>query len=173
MADEVHARSTGNSIEGEQMTANTFAQAYTQGYRRTTEFLLSRGVNRDAASDLAQGAWARAWERIHQLRDETAVLSWVNTIALRLHFQSFRNSGKEEPLQPYHLARLTIKQNLAAIDVSRILPRCRPADRKLLNDYMQGTSTDEIAQSTKASPTAIRIRLMRARRAARQLCPTS
>ena len=56
---------------------------------------------------------------------------------------------------------------MAAIDVARILRMCRPRDRILLEQQMSGLTAEEIAQKQGVTKTAIRIRLMRARRAAR------
>jgi len=55
----------------------------------------------------------------------------------------------------------------AAIDAERILRRCRSADRRLLEQQMQGATTQEIAQRQGATEATVRIRLMRARRAAK------
>ena len=57
--------------------------------------------------------------------------------------------------------------NLAAIDVARILKICRPCDRLLLEQQMRGVTAEEIARKQGVTETAIRIRLLRARRAAR------
>jgi DNA-directed RNA polymerase specialized sigma24 family protein len=57
--------------------------------------------------------------------------------------------------------------DMAAIDVARILRFCRPRERQLLELQMQGATTEEIARDSGVTETAIRIRLMRARRAAR------
>jgi len=57
--------------------------------------------------------------------------------------------------------------NLAAIDLARILKFCCPRDRALLEMQMQGDTAEEIAQKQGVTETAIRIRLLRARRAAR------
>jgi DNA-directed RNA polymerase specialized sigma24 family protein len=57
--------------------------------------------------------------------------------------------------------------NLAAIDISRILKVCRPSERVLLEQQMHGVTAEEIAKKQGVSETAIRIRLLRARSAAR------
>jgi DNA-directed RNA polymerase specialized sigma24 family protein len=59
--------------------------------------------------------------------------------------------------------------DLAAIDVARILDFCRPSDRALLQQQLHGVTTKEIADRHGATETAIRIRLLRARRTARAL----
>jgi DNA-directed RNA polymerase specialized sigma24 family protein len=61
----------------------------------------------------------------------------------------------------------TVGIDFAAIDIARILTFCRPSDRHLLEQSMSGVTTAEIAREQGASDTAIRIRLLRARRDAR------
>jgi transposase-like protein len=54
--------------------------------------------------------------------------------------------------------------NLGAIDLGRFLEWCRPSDRQLFEDYLQGYPIEEIARRQGISYTAVRIRLLRARR---------
>jgi DNA-directed RNA polymerase specialized sigma24 family protein len=55
--------------------------------------------------------------------------------------------------------------NLAAIDVRRILKCCKQNDRLVLQwHYLQGYKVQEIARKQGWTETAVRIRLLRARR---------
>jgi len=57
------------------------------------------------------------------------------------------------------------RMNVAAIDVSRILESCKPNDRAVLEGhYIEGYKVQEIARQFGWSETAVRIRLLRARR---------
>jgi DNA-directed RNA polymerase specialized sigma24 family protein len=57
------------------------------------------------------------------------------------------------------------RMNVAAIDVKRILSSCKPNDRVVLEGhYIEGYKVQEIAQKNGWSETAVRIRLLRARR---------
>jgi DNA-directed RNA polymerase specialized sigma24 family protein len=154
------------------MNSTDFAQSYEDGLPRTKRFLFSMGFQEDAIPDLAQAAWSRAWERLGQLRDENRLLSWVNAIALNEARRNLRDSKASVPFGPLH--ERTANLNTAAIDVATILDLCDPGDREILQAQLQGISSTEIAQMKQVSPTAIRIRGLRARRAARELCePTS
>jgi DNA-directed RNA polymerase specialized sigma24 family protein len=147
------------------MTKEAYGQAYQTGYALTVRFLLSRGVQRDLASESAQAAWVRGWERVSQLRDENMVLTWVNTIALNIYRRLIR---KESPQTPPKFPEKTVGIDMAAIDVAKILTFCRPCDRLLLEQqYLNGVSIGEIARDHGVTETAIRIRLLRARRDAR------
>jgi RNA polymerase sigma factor (sigma-70 family) len=148
------------------MTREAYETAYQDGLRHTLRFLLSRGVDRDNAEDISQAAWMRGWERLSQLRNDEMIYTWVNTIALNLYRRSIRQEKRCQDLGDYTATKGTL--NWAAIDLARILRFCRPPDRQLLEAQMDGSTAKEIAEEHGVSQTAIRIRLLRARRAARK-----
>ena len=152
------------------MNATLFGDAYVQGLKRTLHFLLSRGVPHDVAPDIAQSAWLRGWERREQLRDESMIFSWINSIALNHFRRTLRGRRREEELRPAHYDIRATELNEAAIDIARIVDACTPKDRDLLQAQLLGITAKELANTGDISQTAIRIRLMRARRSARQLC---
>lgn len=148
------------------MTVEEYGQAYQRGFDLTVRFLLSRGAWRDIADEAAQAAWVRGWERLGQLRNQSLVVTWVNSIALNV----YRSLLRKEPLKQAlgKSCEKTVAIDLAAIDVARILKFCRPRDRSILvQQYVKGLTTGEIAQAYGVTETAIRLRLLRARRDAR------
>ena len=146
------------------MTNTAFGEAYRTGFERTVRFLTSRGAPRDGALEAAQAAWVRGWERLNQLRNEEMVLTWVNSIALNVYRGVVRRQALTQPLPELHSK---FKIDLCAIDLDRVLKFCRPCERTLLEQQMQGVTTQEIARDHGVTETAIRIRMMRARRAVR------
>jgi DNA-directed RNA polymerase specialized sigma24 family protein len=146
------------------MTRDGYGLAYQKGFTLTVRFLLSRGAQREYAMEVAQSAWVRGWERLHQLRDEATVVTWVNTIALNAYRRVMRREAPSQEL-PDVVSPNGI--DIAAIDVHRILNYCRPAERVLFEQQMSGATTEEIARKQGVTETAIRIRLLRARRATR------
>jgi RNA polymerase sigma factor (sigma-70 family) len=144
------------------MTREGYGEAYKKGFELTVRFLLSRGAWRDHASEIAQAAWARGWERLDQLRNESLVLTWVNTIALNL----YRGLLRREPLNKElpEISLWTEGVNFAAINVAQVFSLCRPHERDLLEQYINGSTTAEIAERYGVSATAVRIRLLRTRR---------
>jgi DNA-directed RNA polymerase specialized sigma24 family protein len=146
------------------MTREAYGQAYQRGYNLTVRFLISRGVPRDMARDVAQAAWVKGWERLSQLRNESMVTTWVNAIAMNVHRSVLRSERAFQALPEFYTGAGV---NLAAIDLNRILKFCAPRDRALLELQMQGDTAEEIARKQGVTETAIRIRLLRARRAAR------
>jgi len=156
----------GNGALESEMTREAYERAYSEGRHYTLRFLLSRGAGQDSAEDIAQTAWLRGWERLSHLRNDELVLVWVNTIALNLYRRSIRQERRFQNLQdPIYTPG---SMNLAALDLARILGFCRTPDRLLLEAQIGGSSAKEIAKAQGLSQTAVRIRLFRARRAARR-----
>ena len=153
------------------MTRAQFGDAYNTGLNRTIAFLLSRGVPRDAVADVAQTAWMRGWERLQQLRDDRMILPWIGTIALNQYRQIARARSLEEVWKPAHGDLLTTALNWAAIDIAGILRSCPPADRQLLAAQMSGATAEELAEQNGVSASAMRVRMYRARKRARQSVP--
>jgi RNA polymerase sigma factor (sigma-70 family) len=147
---------------GEPMTNEEYGRAYQKGFNLTVRFLVSRGLSYDSALDTAQAAWAKGWERREQLRDPGLVLTWTNSIALNIHRTYLRREPQTQTLPDLQAPP---RMNVAAIDVKRILNSCKPNDRAVLEGhYIEGFKVQEIAQQYGWSETAVRIRLLRARR---------
>jgi RNA polymerase sigma factor (sigma-70 family) len=144
------------------MTREEYGSAYQGGFPLTVRFLISRGLSYDSALDTAQAAWLKGWEHLAQLRDPSLVLTWTNSIAINIH----RSYLRREP-QTQTLPELVAppRMNVASIDANRILKECRPNDRAVLEGhYIEGYKVQEIAARHGWTETAVRIRLLRARR---------
>jgi len=148
------------------MTRDEYGVAYQKGYGLTVRFLLSRGLLWDTAQETAQAAWVRGWERREQLRDPRMVLTWMNSIALNIHRTLLR---REPPQNVLPEIPIPPSVNLAAIDAGRILRSCRGKERIVLQGhYLEGLKVREIANEHGWTETAVRIRLLRARRSVEQ-----
>src|SRR5271163_1008325 len=101
------------------MTSDGYGKAYQRGFDLTVRFLISRGVQRDNAEEAAQAAWVKGWERLGQLRKDSFVVMWVNTIAMNVHRNWLRKKRLSLASQELHYKTAAI--DLAAIDVARIL----------------------------------------------------
>ncbi len=143
------------------MTKDAFGMAYQHGFEITVRFLMSRGIRPQYALESAQSAWVKGWEMLAQLRDEKMVLSWVNSIALNDYRKCRRQQSK---LQNLFDIPGGAEPDMSALDLKRILAFVSMDDRSLLELRMQGSSVNEIAGHYKVSSTAIRLRLLRARR---------
>ncbi len=147
------------------MTRESYGVAYQRGYPVTLRFLRSRGIPWERASECTQAAWAKGWERLEQLQNESMVITWVNAIALNVHNRLIRAEPAWQDLPD--LGTMPVV-NLAAIDVARILNICCPGDRTMLRYQMSGLTPREIARMRGVPESAVRVRMLRARRAARR-----
>lgn len=142
-----------------------YAEAFENGYGSTRRFLLSRGAGLEEADEIAQAAWARGWEYRNQLRDPSLVGYWVNSIARNLFRARFRTAATTslEGIDPSYQMGLENQ-----IELNRMLERCSPRDRDLLEKSLDGFSAEEIAVGEGISSTGIRVRLLRIRQSLRQ-----
>jgi RNA polymerase sigma-70 factor (ECF subfamily) len=144
------------------ITRKEFGLAYEKGRRQTESFLMSRGLNEDQAREKAQAAWAKGWERRFQLKDREKALSWINTIALNLYRSSIRKDSHQEPVGEIPSAP---QVNLIALDMKKMLNRCRQCERQILKRrYLLGYDIRDLAEQYGCSETAVRVKLFRARK---------
>lgn len=146
------------------MTECHYATAYQTGFKRTVRFLVSKGLLADLAEEMSQAAWVRGWERVGQLRSEACVGVWINQIALNLYRRSTQSTRRLRQLEDIPGPA---GHNVAAIDLYKLMKRCCPSHQDLLHRHLQGQTTTEMAREMGASEGALRIRLMKARRALR------
>ena len=145
------------------MNREEYGKAYETGFERTVQFLISRGLSSQFAEETAQAAWVRGWEKVNQLRDSRLLMTWMNTIALNMYRTSLRHPSFLQEVLDVHAPQL----NVAAIDIRGILKTCKQHDRLVLErHYIEGYTVREIATAHGWTETAVRIRLLRARRAA-------
>lgn len=149
------------------MTRDEYGLAYEGGFDRTVRFLKTAGVPTDSAAESAQAAWARGWERIDQLRDSGAVVAWISSIALNIFRSHMPKRVRFEALGEIPVSP---QVNLARIDVDRLLRGCPMKCRTLLEAYyLEGIEIQEIASKDGQTETAVRVRLLRARRLVNRL----
>ena len=147
------------------MTRDEFGAAYQRSFRKTVGYLMARGLSIDTAQEIAQAAWTRGWERLAQLRDSRMLLMWLNRVALNLYRTSLRDEPAFQELTPTEPGP---DLNVAAIEAASILRKCKSCDRRMLRDfYLNGLHLSEIAKRNGWPENTTRVRLFRARRAAR------
>ena len=153
------------------MTRDIYGKYYERGFKLTMRFLISRGMPAESAEETAQAAWAKGWEHLGQLRNDRMVITWVNSIAWNV----YRSGARRPPLQELPELAVPPQVNLAAIDVERALRCCKENERTVLQRrYLEGFQIKDIAQQEGRTQTAVRLRLLRARRSARaQLMPAA
>lgn len=144
------------------LTVEQYGAAYQTGFQRTVRFLRSRGANEDAAEEIAQAAWSRGWERIHQLRTPEALEVWIASIAKHMFSAHAIKVQRSEEIEETTAACGPSATNLLW---NEIVSCCQPEEKKLLSlHYVSGYSSGEIAKKLGCSALAVRLRLMRVRR---------
>ena len=155
------------------LTPVEFSAAYENAFRLTRGLLLSRGIGSTLADELAQAAWARAWERRTQLRQPDRLVAWVSSIALNLLRNEMKRHNNVLPLTEY-VASITASAGdwtdvISKVDAERAIRSLSQADRQMLvSSVIGGLTSRENAACSRLSPGAVRVRLHRAKRMLRE-----
>ena len=142
------------------------ARAYTAAWRFSCRLALSR----EDAEDLLQDALAQAYARFAQLRQPERFLSWLLSIVRRCHLMRLRQAGRRpRTTSPYaDIAPQAPVDAFQANVLDALDSLAEPQRALLVLVYMEGLSHDEAADALGIKPTAVRMRLSRARRALRE-----
>lgn len=144
------------------LTVEKYGDAYQTGFQRTVRFLRSRGANEDVAEEIAQAAWSRGWERLHQLRTPEALEVWIASIAKHMFSAHAIKVQRSEEIEETTAA---CAPSATSILWNEIVRCCQPEEKRLLAlHYVSGYSSGEIAKKLGCSALAVRLRLMRVRR---------
>ena len=156
--------------------ADAFAELIRRYERAALAVALSACGSGDAAGDVVQDAFVRAWERLRDLREPARFGPWLVGIIRHLAADDLRRRvrRKSEPLSEGQLpradcdpadeaSRQEVRQSVTAAigdldEVSRSVVVLR---------YYDGMSSREIGHLLDLSPAAVDMRLMRARDALR------
>lgn len=127
------------------------------------------GNTREAAEDLVQETFLRAWKSIDGLRDVRAARSWLMTILRREHARQFERpravDGGTEEFDPERLVgNLSNAGHAGAMALRQGLARL-PKDYRepLVLQVLGGYSCTEIGELLGLKPGAVMTRLSRAR----------
>ena len=128
--------------------------------------------DRNVAEDLSQETFARAWAAWEDQRDEKALKAWLFTIARNEHARLYER--KRLDVDPDADLEAIVARNTSdpglAIDLRRAFAQLPEAYREpLLLQVLGGLSSAEIAAASQVSEDAVNMRLMRARKALRQI----
>lgn len=142
----------------------SFEAAFADGMRQTERFLLSKRCAPDEAEELAQFAWAKAWEKRESFRGDSDLVTWVIAIALNLLRMKRRVKWvfvDEAALnvigrRPRHDAKILVDQILAVVD---------PRTRQVLEDCY-------LTERTPRKGNAAHFRAVRKAREKAQSVPT-
>lgn len=153
-------------------------EAQQELYVRTSEkiygLLLRMTRNPDAAFDLAQDAYLRAFSRIGQFNGESSLATWLYRIAVNEALQFLR---RKKPLELVKRSENEFPTGVddaekidARLDLDEALRRMYPEDRAiLLLRYQEGLDYRDIAAVLDCPAGTVASRLNRARHSVREL----
>ena len=152
------------------MTREEYGKAYEKGYLYTVKFLIKKGAKLEEAEDCAQTAWANCWKNIHQLREIRFFQTWVIRAAERFLILYRRKPAYRFEVQEKSDIVQYPWENLDhKLELDQILKKCSNKDRACLISQLQQWTTEEVALAEGVSLITIRVRRMRARKAAREV----
>ncbi|GAA3500900.1 SigE family RNA polymerase sigma factor [Streptomyces prasinosporus] len=143
-----------------------FERFYAESVKRLVAVVYAVTGDLGEAEDAVQEAYARAWPRWEQLVAEGDPTPWVRTVALRLAVSSWRRARNRlrahfrhgpppdlPGLAPDHVALVAALRHL------------NPEQRRaVVLHHLLDLPVEEVARQTGSTSTAVRSRLMRARR---------
>lgn len=129
------------------ITPEQFWAQYPKGWRKTVDRLLGWGVSRDIAEDIANDAWWKASRRLAELQRRAQLLAWVNTIALSMMRDYFRNRDSQNvQLDTPHEKAVIVEIDETGIEVRDVLEQLDPRYRRALQlAYCEGLPCSEVA----------------------------
>ncbi len=146
------------------MDAEQFSLEYKQWFKRTV-LTLGRMRARNA-EDIAQEAWARAWEKRDTFRG-TSFSAWVKVIAVNCYRNELR---KRTPLQLDGLDDRTVRDHTEAVlDAEKLLSMIKPSLAAAIRlQYIDGyTVAESCAVEHLVSSATFRVRIHRGLEACR------
>ncbi|KAF5990693.1 SigE family RNA polymerase sigma factor [Streptomyces sp. WAC00263] len=143
-----------------------FERFYASSVKRLVTVVYAVTGDLGEAEDAVQEAYARAWPRWDQLTAEGDPTPWVRTVALRLAVSSWRRARNRIRAHFRHGPPPDVP-GMAPDHVALVaaLRRLNPEQRRaVVLHHLLDLPVEEVARQTGSTSTAVRSRLMRARR---------
>ncbi|MGW4103670.1 SigE family RNA polymerase sigma factor [Streptomyces sp. NPDC004976] len=143
-----------------------FERFYAESVKRLVTVVYAVTGDLGEAEDAVQEAYARAWPRWEQLVADGDPTPWVRTVALRLAVSSWRRARNRVRAHFRHGPPPDLP-GLAPDHVALVaaLRRLNPEQRRVVVlHHLLDLPVEEVARQTGSTSTAVRSRLMRARR---------
>ncbi len=130
------------------MNAEQYASAYSAGgFQATVRMMLGRGMQPERAEDIAQTAWTRGLENLHQYRGDSAVTTWVARIAINEARDQWRRLDPTIPMPDKFDMPVAVDHD-TAIDVETAMRRIGHArTKRVLELRLSGLTFEEIDQA--------------------------
>jgi RNA polymerase sigma-70 factor, ECF subfamily len=148
-----------------------FEALYRAHYRHVYAVTLRMTCDAERAEELTQEVFVRVWQKLPGFRGESALGTWIHTVAVRTTLQQMRSDSRrharvmttDEPGRYGAEARRAMPET--AVDLERAIAALPPGARTvlLLHD-VQGYRYHEIAEMLGVSLGTVKSQLNRARR---------
>jgi RNA polymerase sigma-70 factor, ECF subfamily len=132
--------------------------------------------NRDAALDILQEVWIRAFRGIRKLRDPSAIRPWLYRIVHGISIDYLRRRSLEsinETTDEVESCELAAEESFSADDAAEVhlaLDELQPAHREVLVlFFLEEFSIAEIAEATGCAEGTVKSRLYYAKKALRNV----
>jgi len=127
--------------------------------------------NKSDAEDIVSEAFIRVFNRIHQLQDDTQLLSWSTSILIKLSYTFLKTKRYDSDLEIYDPG--TYENFSAKLDlylVERTIGRLPDGYRRVMKLYcVDGYTGPEIANKLKIEPATVRSQLYKGRKKLKSL----
>ncbi|HZL35641.1 MAG TPA: sigma-70 family RNA polymerase sigma factor [Tepidisphaeraceae bacterium] len=170
-------------LRAKKRDADAFAELIGRYERMALSVAFSVLNNADAAGDVVQEAFLRAWQRLDELKDPARFATWLCGIARNLAIDQCRRgrhmklsvdstgfddlTSADERLSPSPLDELDRREQRAL--VAEALESLDELTRStVMLRYYDGRSSKEIGEALGLSPAAVDMRLSRARQQLKQ-----
>lgn len=154
------------------MNESEFSEIYLKHFQSIKRTCLSIVRNEAQAEELAQDAFLLAWRKRDQFKGESAPQTWIARIAINEALAAKRTlAGKAAhvEVEPWHARASNNGEALAQLNRAlELLAQLKPAQKEALwATAVEGMTNEEYRSAIGASELAVKMNLVRARRALR------
>ncbi len=156
------------------MQDGRYAEFYDSTWHRVVTYLYAVSGDLSTAQDLAQEAYARAWQRWSTVGQYADPEAWVRTVGYRLCLNRWRKARNRLRAYRRHGAAddapAPSEDTVALVAALRELP---PEQRDAIAlHHLLDLPVDDVARQTGVSPNTVKARLTRGRRRLAELLGT-
>lgn len=154
------------------MNEQEFSEIYLKHFQSIKRTCLSIVRNEAQAEELAQDAFLLAWRKRDQYRGESKPETWLTKIAANQALAAKRTlAGKANhvEIEPFHARASNNGEALAQLNKAlELLAQLKPAQKEALwATAVEGMTNEEYRSAIGASELAVKMNIVRARRAIR------
>lgn len=155
--------------------ASALAQLHRQYARRLERFLNRMTWSSHMIDEVVNDVFHVVWNKAGDFRGQSSVSTWLMGIAYRCACQAIRSEHRFADTVPLsyeqHLASLQYSHDYEGADLLTKAMRQLPVDQQLAMSlsYVFGHSTEEVANITRSTESAVKARIRRAKERLREI----